>query len=110
MSSRLGDSGIRPINHASDHDKPDPQNSNKGVQEAALPGAVLRIIVPTAAAIIIFIVLVVLIYIKRRKIKEVIQVLSKAFCTQVLCIFIEIMDIVHITIIPINQLFLLFLC
>lgn len=75
MSSRLGDNGIRPINHASDHDKPDPQNSNIGVQEAAVPGAVLRIIVPIAA-IIILISLVVIIYTKRRKIKEVIQVLS----------------------------------
>ena len=107
MSSRLGDSGIRPINHASDHDKADPQNSNIGVQEAAVPGAVLRIIVPIAA-LIILIALVVIIYIKRRKIKEVIQVHSKAFCTQVLCVFIEIMDIAHNTIIPINQLFLLF--
>ena len=107
MSSRLGDSGIRPINHASDHDKPDPQNSNIGVQEAAVPGAVLRIIVPIAA-LIILIALVVIIYIKRRKIKEVIQVHSKAFCTQVLCVFIEIMDIAYNTIIPINQLFLLF--
>ena len=63
MSSRLGDNGIRPINHASDHDKPDPQNSNI---KAAVPGTVLRIIVPIAA-LIILISLVVIIYTKRRK-------------------------------------------
>lgn len=67
MSSRFRDHmhGIHPINHPSD--EPNPQNSNIGVQEAAVPGAALHTIVPISAGLIILTVLFVLIYIKREK-------------------------------------------